>query len=84
MTWPTGSSPGKNLAANASLTITTRSLPSRSVGSSLAWIAAGILVVIGVLEFALENHAEGGVRVRITLPFRRAEKGAGKAETSAR
>jgi two-component system LytT family sensor kinase len=38
----------------------------------------------GEQSFKLENRAEGGVLVRITLPFRRAEKGAGTAETSAR
>ena len=34
----------------------------------------------GKHRFELENRAEGGVLVRITLPFRRAEKAAGKAE----
>ncbi len=38
----------------------------------------------GEHRFELENHAEGGVLVRITLPFRRAEKGARKEERSAR
>jgi two-component system, LytTR family, sensor kinase len=38
----------------------------------------------GEHRFELENHPEGGVVVRITLPFRRAEKGAGKEERSAR
>ena len=38
----------------------------------------------GEHRFELENHAEGGVLVRITLPFRRAESGAGKEERSAR
>ena len=34
----------------------------------------------GEHRFELEHHAEGGVVVRITLPFRRAEKGAGLEE----
>ncbi len=38
----------------------------------------------GEHRFELEHHAEGGVLVRITLPFRRAETGAGKEERSAR
>jgi two-component system, LytTR family, sensor kinase len=35
-------------------------------------------------RFALENHPQGGVVVRISLPFRRADEGAGKEERSAR
>ena len=35
-------------------------------------------------RFKLENQAAGGVLVRISLPFRRAEKGAGTDERSAR
>ena len=35
-------------------------------------------------RFKLENQAAGGVLVRITLPFRRAEQGAGTEERSAR
>ncbi len=35
-------------------------------------------------RFKLENQAEGGVVVRISLPFRLAENGAGTAERSAR
>ena len=38
----------------------------------------------GQHRFELENHAEGGVVVRIMLPFRRAEKGAGREERPAR
>jgi two-component sensor histidine kinase len=38
----------------------------------------------GEHRFELENHAEGGVIVRITLPFRRAEQGGGREERSAR
>jgi two-component sensor histidine kinase len=38
----------------------------------------------GEHRFELENHPEGGVVVRISLPFRRADKGAGKEERSAR
>jgi two-component sensor histidine kinase len=38
----------------------------------------------GAHRFELENHAEGGVVVRITLPFRRAERGAGTEERSER
>jgi two-component system LytT family sensor kinase len=38
----------------------------------------------GQHRFELENHAEGGVLVRITLPFRRAEKGAERAVTQER
>ena len=37
----------------------------------------------GEHRFELENHPEGGVVVRVTLPFRRAERGAGKEERSA-
>jgi sensor histidine kinase YesM len=32
----------------------------------------------GEHRFALENHPQGGVVVRISLPFRRADHGAGK------
>jgi len=48
---------------------TIRALASRSVGSSLAWIAAGILVVIGVLEFALEKemYVLGGLLIAYGL-----------------
>jgi two-component system LytT family sensor kinase len=38
----------------------------------------------GEHRFDLENHPEGGVVVRITLPFRRSDSGAGKEERSAR
>jgi LytS/YehU family sensor histidine kinase len=38
----------------------------------------------GEHRFELENHPEAGVVVRITLPFRCAENGAGKVERSAR
>ena len=38
----------------------------------------------GQHRFELENHAEGGVLVRITLPFRRAEQRAETPERSAR
>ncbi|HEX6050634.1 MAG TPA: histidine kinase [Gemmatimonadaceae bacterium] len=38
----------------------------------------------GAHRFELENHPEGGVVVRITLPFRRAEQGAGEEEKSER
>ena len=38
----------------------------------------------GEHRFELENHAEGGVLVRVTLPFRRAGKGGGTEESSAR
>ena len=38
----------------------------------------------GEHRFELENHPEGGVLVRITLPFRSAAKGAGQEEASAR
>ena len=37
----------------------------------------------GEHRLELENHPESGVVVRITLPFRRAENGAGKKERSA-
>ena len=37
----------------------------------------------GEHRFELENHAEGGVLVRITLPFRRAGNGVGTEEPSA-
>jgi len=48
---------------------TIRALASRSVGSSLAWIAAGISVVIGVLEFALEKemYVLGGLLIAYGL-----------------
>jgi two-component system, LytTR family, sensor kinase len=38
----------------------------------------------GEHRFALEDHPEGGVVVRISLPFRRADRGAEKEERSAR
>jgi two-component sensor histidine kinase len=38
----------------------------------------------GEHRFELGNRPEGGVVVRISLPFRRAERGAGKEEVSAR
>ena len=38
----------------------------------------------GEHRFALDDHPDGGVVVRITLPFRRAENRAGKEERSAR
>ena len=38
----------------------------------------------GEHRFELENHAEGGVLVRVTLPFRRREQGAGTKESATR
>jgi two-component system LytT family sensor kinase len=38
----------------------------------------------GEHRFELENHPEGGAVVRISLPFRRADQGAGREERSAR
>src|SRR5205085_2346767 len=48
---------------------TVRALASRSAGSSLAWIAAGVLVVMGVLEFALEKemYVLGGLLIAYGL-----------------
>jgi len=48
---------------------TIRALASRTFGSSLVWIAAGILVVMGVLEFKLEKemYVLGGLLIAYGL-----------------
>jgi maltose/moltooligosaccharide transporter len=48
---------------------TIRALASRTFGSSLVWIAAGVLVILGVLEFALEKemYVLGGLLIAYGL-----------------
>jgi len=48
---------------------TIRALAARTFGSSLVWIAAGVLVVFGVLEFKLEKemHVLGGLLIAYGL-----------------
>ena len=48
---------------------TIRALAARTLGSSLAWIGAGVLVVLAVLEFALEKemYVLGGLLIAYGL-----------------